>query len=65
MWYSWERLQRAPVPSTYCDVVPAPVTVNVPEPVTGELATLNAEGIDNPTLVTVPVLAVAEVAIVS
>ena len=42
-------------PSIYWDDVPAPVTVNVPDVVIGELVTVKAEDIDNPTLVTVPV----------
>jgi hypothetical protein len=46
----------------YCAVVPAPVTANVPELVTGLLATLNAAGIVKPTLVTVPVGIVGKVA---
>ena len=45
---------NAPVPSIYCVVAPAPAKVNVPEPVTGEPETVNAEGAAKPTLVTVP-----------
>ena len=45
---------NAPVPSIYWDVVPAPVTVKVPDVVTGEFVTVKAVGIDKPTLVTVP-----------
>ena len=46
----------------YCEAVPAPVTANVPELVTGEPATLNALGIVSPTLVTVPLVMVGNVA---
>ena len=48
------KVPKLPLPNTTCEAVPAPVTAIVPELVTGESATLNAEGIDNPTLVTVP-----------
>jgi hypothetical protein len=42
----------------YCEAVPFAVTANVPELVIGEFATLKADGIVNPTEVTVPELIV-------
>ena len=41
----------------YLAVSLAQVAVNVPELVTGELVTVNSTGRDNPTLVTVPLVA--------
>ena len=49
---------KVPSPLTYWAVVPAPVTVKVPDVVTGELATEKAAGIASPTLVTVPMFVV-------
>jgi hypothetical protein len=46
----------------YCVVSPVAVTASVPEVVTGELATENALGIVSPTLVTVPLVIVGNVA---
>jgi hypothetical protein len=43
------KVLRAPVPSIYCDVVPAPVTPIVPFDVKGLLDTVNADGIERPT----------------
>jgi len=38
----------------YCEADPAPVIAIVPDEVTGLFETVNAEGIETPTLFTVP-----------
>jgi hypothetical protein len=43
------KVLRAPVPSMYSRLVPAPVTPIVPFDVSGLLDTANADGIDKPT----------------
>jgi len=45
---------NAPVPSMYCDEVPAPETINVPADVIGDPITVNADGILRLTDVTPP-----------
>jgi len=48
------REPSVPLPNITCELVPAPVTANVPDEVIGEPATEKAAGIVRATLVTVP-----------
>ena len=56
------KVASVPSPLIYSAVVPAPVTANVPDVVTGLLATVNAAGMVRPTDVTVPLPPAGKVA---